>query len=97
MGVDETVNDDPSIQPNAVRVNGFSPGDRVAIVNCELAGGYGKVTKSVRGCWDDCRDICPLVWVDLMQRPKDVEVSWRSSFDDPNVMLFKVKEIVHVD
>jgi hypothetical protein len=96
--VDETVNDDPSIQPNTDRVNGFAPGDRVAIVNCELAGAYGKVTKSRGGCWDDCRDHCRLVYVDVMHKPEDVEVSWyRQSYDGPSIMRFEASEVVHVD
>lgn len=82
------------------RVNGFAPGDRVAIVNCELAGAYGKVTRSRGGCWDDCRDICRLVFVNLIKRPKDVEVLWhRETYadPDPNTLKFLVNEVVHVD
>lgn len=94
MEVAETVNGDE----NPFRVNGFAPGDRVGIVNCELAGAYGKVTHSRGGCWDDCRDTCRLVFVDVMHKPEDVEVSsYRKSFIDPNVLRFQVNEVTHVD
>lgn len=99
------MNDDPLTDetpwhfPRTNRVNGFAPGDRVAIVNCELAGAYGKIVDSRGGCTPStCRDKCRLVFVDLMSRPKDIEVPWyRESFINPKALRFMVSEVVHVD
>jgi hypothetical protein len=45
-----------TLRGDAERVNGFTPGDRFAIVNCEMAGAYRKVFASRTGCIpDECR------------------------------------------
>lgn len=82
------------------RVNGFAEGDRVAIVNCELAGAYGKVTDSRHGCTpDSCRIDCRLVFVRLMSRPPGVEEAWyrQTWLGDENTRRFLVSEVTHVD
>jgi hypothetical protein len=47
QGISETLRGDVE------RVNGFAPGDLFAIVNCEMAGAYGKVFTSRIGCIPD--------------------------------------------
>lgn len=90
----------PELTSDPERINGFAPGDRVAIVNCELAGAYGKVEHSSRGCVPNiCRDDCHIVWVELMSRPEGVEphYSHTTYSRGPNVFRFLVSEVTHVD
>lgn len=88
---------EPYTRPDAV--NGFAPGDRVAIVNCELAGAYGKVDFASGGCLPEfCRSKCLLVWVQLMATPEGAEADpSRQSWDNPDVKRFMVEEVTHVD
>jgi hypothetical protein len=87
------------------RVNGFAEGDRVAIVNCEYAGAYGKVVRSYDGCVpEDCRQDCYLVVVRLMSKPPGVEAfeHRRRQIYFPyegggDVKRFLVSEVTHVD
>lgn len=81
------------------RINGFAPGDRVGIVNCELAGAYGKVEFSNPGCEAACLLDCHLVWVDLSHKPDDVEPNKtrETFFGEPNTFRFKVGEVTHID
>lgn len=99
MEVAEGMNE-PELTSEVRRVNGFAPGDRVAIVDCELAGAYGKVTESRGGCVPhECRVDCYLVFVELMSKPLGVEERWQRPawLHTENTRRFKVSEVTHVD
>lgn len=96
------MSEQPAIeQPEVQRINGFAVGDRVAIVNCELAGAYGKVEHSAGGCepwW--CRDDCRLVFVELSHVPAGVDPAQllnRRWWLNDRVHRFLVSEVTHVD
>lgn len=95
--------DRPFDQARANRINGFAVGDRVAIVNCELAGAYGKVEHSGPGCIPaECRTDCRIVFVELSHIPKGFDredipyyrVAWNVG---DSVYRFRVDEVTHVD
>lgn len=91
---------EPELTQDVGRINGFAFGDRVAIVNCELAGAYGKVKESFDGCdTDNCRIRCHIVYVELMSKPEGVQPlrSHTTYNDNPNLFRFLVSEVVHVD
>jgi len=100
--------DDPELtEVDVQRVNGFAPGDRVAIVNCEMAGAYGKIEFSSVGCMPNhCRVSCNIVWVELSHIPAGVTphnkwhavgVGGGGTQRTPNVFRFKVNEVTHID
>jgi len=92
---------DAGASPEPKRVNGFAEGDRVGIVNCELAGAYGKVVESWGGCRSEwCVKHCRIVYVRLMKIPGGIEPDrFRRSFtpNEDNIYRFKVNEVTHID
>lgn len=91
---------EPELTSDVERINGFAPGDRVGIINCELAGAYGKVEESYGGCdTDNCRTRCHIVYVELMSKPEGVQPhhSHVTYNGNPNVFRFLVSEVTHVD
>jgi hypothetical protein len=89
---------------------GFAEGDRVAIVEGEFKGAWGKV-EHVGGCWSGCKEACMIIYVELQQIPPDVAQALRmyrhyaGSFVDDmmgrtvpdNVFRFYVREVTHAD
>jgi hypothetical protein len=82
---------EPEIVRNELRINGFAEGDRVAIIDHELAGAYGKVESVWAGCHpEECRHWCHLVWVKLTHVPPDFLVTHTAQ-------SFRVYQVTHVD
>jgi hypothetical protein len=84
----------PDIERDELRINGFAEGDRVAIVDHELAGAYGKVESVRAGCHpEECRAWCQLVWVNITHIPRElrhVRVLYTTK-------SFRVYQVTHVD
>lgn len=88
---------EPMLTHDERRVNGFTKGDRVAIVSGSYKGAYGKVEHSSTGCRPEwCGKLdggnCRIVYVDLTHIPKEVAApSWMTS------KAFRVSEVTHID
>jgi hypothetical protein len=100
----------PAISYDREERFGFAEGDRVAIVEGEFKGAWGKV-EHVGGCWSGCKEACMIIYVELQQIPPDVAQALRmyrhyaGSFVDDmmgrtvpdNVFRFYVREVTHAD